>query len=89
MTDVARMLRARSSSCNGLVANVGLSQVRSEQEQELALMTAGDDVANVAQFLKPGCDSYTAAEVVERLLDTTVPVNGTKVSMAEPIAVPV
>ena len=81
--------QGRKCLCNGLVANVGLSQVRSEQEQELALMTAGDDVANVAQFLKPGCDSYTAAEVVERLLDTTVPVNGTKVSMAEPIAVPV
>ena len=59
-------------------------RVRSEQEQELALMTAGDDVANVAQFLKPGCDSYTAADVMERLLDTAIPVNGAKVSTAEP-----
>ena len=32
------------------------------------MMTAGDDVAHIARFLKPGCDSYTAADVVARLL---------------------
>jgi NAD(P)H-dependent flavin oxidoreductase YrpB (nitropropane dioxygenase family) len=58
----------RKCLCNGLVANIGLNQVRSETEQELALMTAGDDVAQVAQFLKPGCDSYTAADVLRHLL---------------------
>lgn len=76
--------RGRKCLCNGLVANVGLAQIRSEHEQELALMTAGDDVANVAQFLKPGCDSYTAAEVMKRLLEKTVPVNEAKVPIAEP-----
>jgi nitronate monooxygenase len=81
--------QGRKCLCNGLVANVGLSQVRSEQEEELALMTAGDDVANVAQFLKPGCNTYSAADVVERLLDRTIPVNGTKVLIAEPVPVPV
>jgi NAD(P)H-dependent flavin oxidoreductase YrpB (nitropropane dioxygenase family) len=60
--------QGRKCLCNGLVANIGLNQMRSETEQELALMTAGDDVAQVAQFLKPGCDSYTAADVLHRLL---------------------
>jgi NAD(P)H-dependent flavin oxidoreductase YrpB (nitropropane dioxygenase family) len=60
--------QGRKCLCNGLVANIGLNQVRSNSEQELALMTAGDDVAQVAQFLKPGCDSYTAADVLRRLL---------------------
>jgi NAD(P)H-dependent flavin oxidoreductase YrpB (nitropropane dioxygenase family) len=60
--------QGRKCLCNGLVANIGLSQVRSNSEQELALMTAGDDVAQVAQFLKPGCDSYTAADVLHCLL---------------------
>jgi NAD(P)H-dependent flavin oxidoreductase YrpB (nitropropane dioxygenase family) len=60
--------QGRKCLCNGLLANIGLNQVRSEVEQELALMTAGDDVAQVAQFLKPGCDSYTAADVLRRLL---------------------
>jgi hypothetical protein len=54
--------------------------VRSDSEQELALMTAGDDVAQVAQFLKPGCDTYTAADVVRCLLDETIPVNRARVS---------
>lgn len=76
--------QGRKCLCNGLVANVGLAQTRSEQEQELALMTAGDDVANVAQFLKPGHDSYSAADVMERLLDTAVLVNGAEVAAAEP-----
>jgi nitronate monooxygenase len=62
--------QGRKCLCNGLVANVGLSQVRAGYDPELALLTAGDDVANIAQFLKPGCDSYTAAEVLERLLGT-------------------
>jgi len=69
----------RKCLCNGLVANVGLSQVRSEVGPELALLTAGDDVAQVAQFLKPGCNSYTAADVVHYLLGDkpeSAPING-------------
>jgi nitronate monooxygenase len=65
--------QGRKCLCNGLVANVGLAQTRSEQEQELALLTAGDDVAQVARFLKPGCHSYTAAEVIRCLLDSATP----------------
>ena len=60
--------QGRKCLCNGLLANVGLNQMRSETEQELALMTAGDDVAQIAQFLKPGCDSYTAVDVLRCLL---------------------
>jgi NAD(P)H-dependent flavin oxidoreductase YrpB (nitropropane dioxygenase family) len=60
--------QGRKCLCNGLLANVGLNQMRSETEQELALMTAGDDVAQVVQFLKPGCDSYTAMDVLRCLL---------------------
>jgi hypothetical protein len=55
----------------------------------LALMTAGDDVAQIAQFLPPGCDSYTAADVVRLLLAEKAPpkkINGkirTRVGLAE------
>jgi len=80
--------RGRKCLCNGLVANVGLSQVRSEQEQELALMTAGDDVANVAQFLEPGRDSYTAADVLRHLLEKAPPVNGVAQPAAHSVPVP-
>ena len=58
----------RKCLCNGLVANVGLEQARPEGGRELALLTAGDDVAQVARFLKPGRDEYSAAEVIACLL---------------------
>jgi NAD(P)H-dependent flavin oxidoreductase YrpB (nitropropane dioxygenase family) len=76
--------QGRKCLCNGLLANVGLHQMRSGMEQELALMTAGDDVAQVARFLKPGCDTYTAADVVRCLLDETIPVNGVALSATHP-----
>jgi nitronate monooxygenase len=67
----------RKCLCNGLVANIGLSQVRSETDIELPLVTAGDNVSYIPRFLKPGADSYTAADVIHQLLDESAPVNGT------------
>ena len=66
----------RKCLCNGLVANIGLSQVRSENEFELPLVTAGDNVTYIPRFLKAGADSYTAADVIHQLLDETAVVNG-------------
>ena len=53
--------------CNGLMATVGIGQVR-KGVPESTLVTAGDDAANVAQYLKPGRSSYTAADVLDMLL---------------------
>jgi NAD(P)H-dependent flavin oxidoreductase YrpB (nitropropane dioxygenase family) len=58
----------RKCVCNALLAGIGLGQVQKSGEPELPLITSGDDVARVARFLKPGADSYTAADVVEYLL---------------------
>jgi NAD(P)H-dependent flavin oxidoreductase YrpB (nitropropane dioxygenase family) len=57
--------------CNGLIANIGLAQTRGAcgDEHELPLITSGDDVATVARFLQPGADTYTAADVIARLLE--------------------
>lgn len=63
----------RKCLCNGLVANVGLGQIRSDGEAELALLTAGDDVSQIARFAQPGRDSYSAADVIDRLLEEDVP----------------
>ena len=41
------------------------------REMELPLVTAGDDIRNISRFLRPGNDFYTAAEVIEQLLDET------------------
>jgi NAD(P)H-dependent flavin oxidoreductase YrpB (nitropropane dioxygenase family) len=58
----------RKCVCNGLVATIGMGQTRASGKTELALVTAGDDFGNIAQFLKPGAASYSAAEVLEKLL---------------------
>jgi nitronate monooxygenase len=58
----------RKCVCNGLLATAGIGQVRPGLGVESPLMTAGNDIENVATFLKPGANSYTAAEVVECLL---------------------
>jgi len=58
----------RKCICNALPATVGLPQVRHNGYTELPLLTAGDDLANLAQFLPPDCDSYSAADALRLLL---------------------
>ena len=60
----------RKCVCNGLLATVGLGQLRSSGETELPLVTAGNDFASIAQFLKPGASSYQAADVISALLQS-------------------
>ncbi len=58
----------RKCVCNGLLSTIGLAQVLSDRALEPVLMTAGDDAVNVARFLKPGCSSYSAQDVIDSLL---------------------
>jgi nitronate monooxygenase len=59
----------RKCVCNGLIATIGLGQPDAESNASRALLTAGNEIANITRFLKPGRDSFTAAEVIERLLE--------------------
>jgi nitronate monooxygenase len=61
----------RKCLCNALMANIGHQQVRKDGSVEPPLVTVGDDLNTVAQFLKPGRTSYSAADVVESLLSLT------------------
>ncbi len=58
----------RKCICNALFGTIGLGQTTKEGDVEQALVTAGDDVADVARFVKPGSDSYCAADVLKYLL---------------------
>jgi nitronate monooxygenase len=58
----------RKCLCNALMANIGHQQVRKDGSLEPPLVTVGDDLNTVAQFLKPGRTSYSAADVVKSLL---------------------
>ena len=58
----------RKCLCNSLMANIGLAQVRKDDRLEPPLVTVGDDLNTVADFLAPGRESYGAADVVKSLL---------------------
>ena len=56
----------RKCLCNGLAATVGLGQSR-DGIAEPALITAGDEVADLARVVPTGADHYTAADVINYL----------------------
>ena len=58
----------RKCLCNALMANIGYQQTRKDGFVEPPLVTVGDDLNTVAQFLAPGRTSYSAADVVQSLL---------------------
>ena len=50
------------------MATIGLAQVRAEGAPDLPLLTAGNDVVHIANFLRADCVTYSAAEVIADLL---------------------
>jgi nitronate monooxygenase len=58
----------RKCLCNALMANIGHGQTRKDGVTEPPLVTTGDDLNTIAQFLTPGADSYGAEDVVRSLL---------------------
>jgi nitronate monooxygenase len=58
----------RKCICNGLMATVGLGQKRADGSAEPPILTAGNEVSNLARFLKPDTDTYSAADVIDALL---------------------
>jgi nitronate monooxygenase len=61
-------IAGRKCVCNGLLATVGLGQNQKHDYAEPPMVTAGYDIAQVADFLPPGRTSYSAADVIRRLL---------------------
>ena len=58
----------RKCLCNALMANIGHQQVRCGHHVEPPLVTAGDDLTEIARFLPAGGASYGAADVLDALL---------------------
>ena len=63
----------RKCVCNGLFANIGLPQVRGRGRVETGIVTAGDDLAEVARFLPASGLRYSAADVIRNLLEGDEP----------------
>jgi len=60
----------RQCICNGLVATIGLPQLRGVQVKEPALVTSGDELLNIGRFLG-NRESYRAEDVLAYLLADT------------------
>lgn len=73
----------RKCLCNGLLANIGHAQTRPDGTAEPALVTVGDDLDVITQFVTPGKTTYSAAEVVSTLLSQVTP----EASPVAPVAV--
>jgi len=58
----------RKCLCNALMANIDLAQIRKDNQEELPLVTCGDDLSSIPQVLDPGKKSYTASEAIDFLL---------------------
>jgi nitronate monooxygenase len=63
----------RKCLCNALLSNIGLGQVVADGSTEKPLVTSGDDVATIARFLPPEGLSYSALDVINRILPDIVP----------------
>jgi nitronate monooxygenase len=58
----------RKCLCNALIANIGMPEVYKNGYIEQTLITAGDTLKKVREFLKDGADSLSVADVIEQLL---------------------
>lgn len=72
----------RRCLCNALLANIGHSQIRNGKHVEQGLITAGDDLPSIRQFISRGQMSYSAADVVRRLMGSS-PECGSSREMSE------
>jgi nitronate monooxygenase len=54
--------------CNALMANIGHPQARNGRYVEQPLITSGNDLTGIARFLSKGASTYTASEVVAKLV---------------------
>jgi len=58
----------RKCICNSLVANAGYPQIQKGSVVEKPLLTSGDDLAEIVRFIPEGQTSYTARDVINKLL---------------------
>jgi len=69
----AEKAAGRKCLCNALLANIDQSQIQRGAYVETGLVTCGDCLGAVADLLPNGNTSYTAADVIARLLSGPLP----------------
>lgn len=67
---VAEDTIGRKCICNALFGTIGLPQIDKAGVVEPAILTAGSSPIELAMFLPPGADHYSAKDVIAKLLET-------------------
>ncbi len=62
----------RKCLCNGLIAAIGLPQMRNGGDEEPMLITAGQGLRDIARYIRSDGQCYTADEVIDDLLTGAV-----------------
>jgi len=73
----------RKCLCNCLLADIDMPQIQKDGSEEPGLVTSGDDMACVLEYLEEGAESYPAEAVVRRLV-SQVPASHSEESGAGP-----
>ena len=63
-------IAGRKCLCNGLMANIGLPQVRRDGYVEAPIVTLGNDVEGAKELLKDHPNGYGATEAVKWLMSS-------------------
>ena len=58
----------RKCLCNALLSTIGLAQTRADGYVEPPLVTAGDHIGSLKEYLSPGHTSYCAKTVIDRIV---------------------
>jgi len=58
----------RKCLCNGLMSAAGFAQTKTADQMEPPIITAGDDLLYILNFLKPGKRLYSAIDVLKEIL---------------------
>ncbi len=66
---LAEETTGRKCLCNALFATIGLGQTDSRGEPEIPIITAGDDVTEIYRYIPCGKNSYSSADVLEKILN--------------------
>ncbi len=61
--------RGKKCICNALIATAGHPQIRNSKHIEAGIVTAGDDLSGVKRFFPSGSLTYTASDVIKKLLN--------------------
>jgi NAD(P)H-dependent flavin oxidoreductase YrpB (nitropropane dioxygenase family) len=72
----------RKCLCNGLMANIGLAQIRADGI-ERAILTSGNDVASLQQFASDDDSGYTVDQVIDYLMSTPDHVPESRLSLSD------